>query len=63
MLKVKSCSTWLGNSLRDGSAQLQVSATKEFAHVSSCGDGVVRLGIAVLIILLCAGGGRLALAA
>ncbi len=55
-------STWLGNPLRDGSAKLQVGAAKEFTHVSGCGDGVVRLGFAVLIVLLCTAGGRLAVA-
>jgi hypothetical protein len=62
MLKVQRCSTWWRNSLRDGSAQLQVGTAKEFAHVSSCGDGVICLRFAVLIVLLCTAGGRLAVA-
>ncbi len=62
VITAHSCSTWLGNPLRDGSAELQVGAAKEFTHVSGCGDGVVRLGFAVLIVLLCTAGGRLAVA-
>ena len=62
VITAHSYSTWLGNPLWDGSAELQVGAAKEFTHVSGCGDGVVRLGFAVLIVLLCTAGGRLAVA-
>ncbi len=63
VLDIQSLSTCVGDPLRDGPAQFQVGAPKEFAHISSCGDGVVRLRFAVLIVLLCAAGSRLAFAA
>ena len=50
----------MGGSLWDRPAQLQVGAPEELAHVSGCGDGVVR--VAVLVVLFSGASSWLALA-